>query len=307
MAELFGKDLAFPLVSKLATLKHHATHTIRWHAHDGLEIHFVFSGALTYEFAHDARTCTIPGGSFLIIPARKRHRAANDKGAPANRLGIQFGAPTEAATRQTVFRTTELKRLFAAFRQHALVPVRFRKRTGARAREICRLAETWENADGRPERAAHLRALVCALLVETFGDLQGKGPLPPPPESVADTIRAHICAHCGEPLSIDDLVRLSGYGRTRLFALFAAETGTTPIDYLNRCRIDKAKALLARPEGQTLTDLASACGFASSAYFTRVFRKYIGLSPQEFRSFPMISVRSSSQRRVLRPSGCRRG
>ncbi len=283
MAELFGKDLAFPLVSKLATLKHRATHTIRWHAHDELEIHFVFSGALAYEFAHGTRTCTIPGGHFFVIPAHKRHRAANDKGAPANRLGIQFGPPSEAATRQTVFRPTELKRLFAAFRQHALVPVRFRARTESLAREICRLAETWDSASARPKGTALLRALVCTLLVEAFNDLQPVDESPTSPETVVDAVRAHICAHCGEPLSVDDLVRLSGYGRTRLFALFAAKVGTTPIDYLNRCRVARAQKLLA-DNGAPLNAVAEACGFASSDYFTRVFRKYVGLSPQAFRA-----------------------
>lgn len=283
MAELFGKDLAFPLVSKLATLRHRATYAIRWHSHDELEIHFVFSGALTYEFARGPGPRTIPGGHFFVVPAHKRHRAANDKGAPASRLGLQFCPPTEAAARQTVFEAAELRRLFAAFGRRALVPVRFRAKTGALAREVSRLAEAWEDVRARPESAAHLRALVCTLLVEAFGDLRaGDGPASLAPERVVEAVRAHIDAHCAEPLSVDDLVRLSGYGRTRLFALFAAQAGTTPIDYLNRRRVARAQELLedaARPLGE----VAEACGFASADYFARVFRKYVGLSPQEFR------------------------
>lgn len=282
MAELYGKDLAFPLVSKLATLRHRATYAIRWHSHDELEIHFVFSGALAYEFARGSGPRTIPGGHFFVVPAHKRHRAANDKGAPASRLGLQFSPPTEAAARQTVFEAAELKRLFAAFSRRALVPVRFRVKTGALAREVSRLAEAWDDAKARPEGAAHLRALVCTLLVEAFGDLHYDAPAPVTPERVVEAVRAHIDAHCGEPLSVDDLVRLSGYGRTRLFALFAAQAGTTPIDYLNRRRVARAQELLA-DAARPLAEVAEACGFATADYFARVFRKYVGLSPQEFR------------------------
>jgi AraC-like DNA-binding protein len=46
--------------------------------------------------------------------------------------------------------------------------------------------------------------------------------------------------------------------------------------------VEKSKILLAHG-GQSITDIALNCGFASSAYFANVFRQHVYCSPREFR------------------------
>jgi transcriptional regulator GlxA family with amidase domain len=67
-----------------------------------------------------------------------------------------------------------------------------------------------------------------------------------------------------------------------LFQLFKQNTGLTPNDYLQRLRIAKARELLTTTS-QSVTEIAFAAGFASSQYFSRVFRKYTGQMPSEYR------------------------
>ena len=98
---------------------------------------------------------------------------------------------------------------------------------------------------------------------------------------VIKQVMGWIRAHCAEPIRISDLVRISGYSRTRLFALFAAEAGLSPNDFLLRCRIARAKELL-RAGAAPLTQVALDCGFSSSTYFSTTFRKYTGKPPREF-------------------------
>ena len=61
--------------------------------------------------------------------------------------------------------------------------------------------------------------------------------------------------------------------------LFKADTGTTPVEYLNRIRINYAKELL---ENSTLSvkNIAQMCGFDDQYYFSRVFKKQTGESPK---------------------------
>lgn len=281
MAEILGTDISFPLVGKLATLKHHATHTIKWHSHDELEIHYVFTGALTYEFEHGRSAYTIPGGSLFIIPAHTRHRAANDEGAPSVRLGIQFHSPSKATVLGSVFDLQDLKSLFTSIKRHALKPFRFRARTGSTARDIYKTVENGMDSTHSPEERAHLRARLCALLLETFDDLTATQPMISS-DNVAPTIMAYIREHCSEQISTEDLIRISGYGRTRLFELFTDIAGTTPTDYLNRCRVEKARELLLS-SNKSIKDIAKECGFTSSSYFKIVFKKYFGSSPLNVR------------------------
>jgi AraC-like DNA-binding protein len=74
-----------------------------------------------------------------------------------------------------------------------------------------------------------------------------------------------------------------GLGRSR-FAHYCKElTNMSPIDYLISCRVEVAARRLQRQRKLSITDVAERCGFESSQYFARVFHRYKGCSPREFR------------------------
>ena len=98
-------------------------------------------------------------------------------------------------------------------------------------------------------------------------------------QQVCEWIRDHLDSH----FSIDSLVKLSGYGRSRFFTLFFAETGMSPNDYVVRLRIERAQKLL-RESDRSILNVALACGFKSSSTFSTTFAKFTGVSPRTFRS-----------------------
>jgi AraC-type DNA-binding domain-containing proteins len=63
---------------------------------------------------------------------------------------------------------------------------------------------------------------------------------------------------------------------------FRQELGTTPVEYLNRYRVLQARRLLVESD-KSITNIALEVGFSSSSYFSRVFRKEVGLSPEAYR------------------------
>lgn len=73
-----------------------------------------------------------------------------------------------------------------------------------------------------------------------------------------------------------------GVNQNYLSQIFRQEMNISPLDYLTRLRIQKAQELLLRNRA-TITQIASEVGFNDSAYFSRVFHKMTGLSPQQFR------------------------
>ncbi len=64
--------------------------------------------------------------------------------------------------------------------------------------------------------------------------------------------------------------------------VFHRELGISPWEFLNRYRVHRAKELLASTD-QSVKAIASAVGIKDQAYFSRVFRKVTGRSPQSFR------------------------
>ena len=92
----------------------------------------------------------------------------------------------------------------------------------------------------------------------------------------------YIHSHSSEKLSLSELAKTLGITAPYLSMLFKQITGLTFRDYLNKVRVEEAKRLLISTDYQIM-EIAVACGFNDQSYFTKVFKKYTGLSPRNFR------------------------
>ncbi|MBQ7901987.1 MAG: helix-turn-helix transcriptional regulator [Clostridia bacterium] len=63
---------------------------------------------------------------------------------------------------------------------------------------------------------------------------------------------------------------------------FKAETGQSPISYINRYRIDKAAVLLQSTD-RSITEIAMNVGFDDTNYFTRTFKKHMNMTPTKYK------------------------
>jgi AraC-like DNA-binding protein len=63
-----------------------------------------------------------------------------------------------------------------------------------------------------------------------------------------------------------------------------AETGATPVTYIAERRLQKAAQLLATDRHRNITEIAYACGFSDSAYFSRRFHASFGMAPSQYRA-----------------------
>jgi AraC-like DNA-binding protein len=88
--------------------------------------------------------------------------------------------------------------------------------------------------------------------------------------------------HYAEPLTIDDLTRVAYMSQSMLFRVFRQVMGRSPVDYLIRLRIDKAAQILCR-EPLRIAEVSEAVGFSDSNYFSRQFRRVMGVGPREYR------------------------
>jgi AraC-like DNA-binding protein len=82
--------------------------------------------------------------------------------------------------------------------------------------------------------------------------------------------------------SLEELVEQSGYSRFHFIRLFKEATGTTPWNYILQLKIDKARSLLLETE-LPIKDIAREVGFSTPHYFTRLFRREVGITPSAFR------------------------
>ena len=74
-----------------------------------------------------------------------------------------------------------------------------------------------------------------------------------------------------------------GYSDVYFCKMFKQNIGKSFIVYLNELRIEKAKKLLSRPE-INIKDISAEAGFRDANYFTRVFKRMVGMTPSEYRN-----------------------
>jgi AraC family L-rhamnose operon regulatory protein RhaS len=94
---------------------------------------------------------------------------------------------------------------------------------------------------------------------------------------------AALPEHVEHPWTLDEMAESCGLGRSRFADYCRQITNLTPAEYLTQCRVDAARRMLSRPDGVSITEIAMACGFQSSQYFSTVFRQKTGMTPREIR------------------------
>ena len=83
-----------------------------------------------------------------------------------------------------------------------------------------------------------------------------------------------------DKISISDLSKKLAYSESMLNRKFKKEVHITFNEYLNRYRINKAIELLKNSD-YNITEISYMCGYSSAKYFSRVFKKYLGVSPSD--------------------------
>ena len=83
-----------------------------------------------------------------------------------------------------------------------------------------------------------------------------------------------------DKISISDLSKKLAYSESMLNRKFKKEVHITFNEYLNRYRINKAIELLKNSD-YNITEISYMCGYSSAKYFSRVFKKYLGISPSD--------------------------
>ena len=98
---------------------------------------------------------------------------------------------------------------------------------------------------------------------------------------VADRVRRYIDHNCQNSLKMEELAALFGYNSSYLGKLFRDRMGCSFNEYLDKARIERAKELLTGPA--KVYEIAEQLGYKDVDYFHKKFKKYVGVSPNEYR------------------------
>ena len=278
-ARLSGVKVGLPLAKSVSAIFSHTASRVTWHSHKQFELLFVLDGSTVYEF-QGCDPIELAGGHFMVVPPGMMHRGEQDLRMPTTLIGIVLAFDARGATRNTPFTVRELGWLRRHFKTNSLTvhPL------GSDLRRI--IVQLDKRLSGKKQdndelSMAEMRLHVCSAISGAARQLSAVDSRDS--QFIVNAAIDYMRDCLDESLSVGKLVTRTGYGRSRFFELFRANTGMTPNDYLRRLRLEAARELLSNTS-RSVTEIAFKVGFNSSQYFSTVFLQYTGLTPTGFRS-----------------------
>lgn len=101
-------------------------------------------------------------------------------------------------------------------------------------------------------------------------------------ENVVDKAKSYILNNFSKELSLDETAKVVGISPYYLSKLFKESEGINYIEYVTKMRIDYAKHQLFNQD-KTIKEICRESGYSDPNYFSRIFKKWTGTTPTEFR------------------------
>ena len=165
--------------------------------------------------------------------------------------------------------------------QFPLEPFRMKLKNPAQIERIYREADRhWRRHD--TGWVDHTRAALYQLIGILRSELE-RPYMTKQQEMVLDTAISYIDEHFSAcSITVAELAKLCGVSESWFRRLFAARYGVAPSRYITNRRIERAKELIASGI-TTIESAAGLSGFEDPAYFSRIFKAEVGMTPREYR------------------------
>lgn len=99
---------------------------------------------------------------------------------------------------------------------------------------------------------------------------------------IVATARQYIDENYSKDVSLDDISRQMNLSPYYFSKLFKEKTGENFVEFLTRVRIDRAKEMLGSPD-RSMKEICQEVGYSDPNYFSRIFKKVVGVPPTEYR------------------------
>jgi len=267
--------------------KHDQDWGLEWHRNEGLELTFLETGSV--EFALENSSYTLAPGNLAITRPWQPHKI----GLPnvgAGRLhwiildvGIRHPHQEWKWPRWLVISAGDMRELTQFMSQNEQ-PV-WKTTPGIQNcfKQISRTVVSYQKKTGTSRLAVYINELFL-LVLELFRSQ--KMTLSKSLTSARRSTKLFLSAlpaNVADQWTLDSMAKTCGLGTTRFTHYCRQLTNCTPVEYLNRVRLEKAAGLLRNNREMNITEIAFACGFSTSQYFATVFRRQFKRTPAAYR------------------------
>lgn len=229
-------------------------------------LHYISSGSGTYETGGAVYALTA-GDAFLALPETEICYQA-DENDPWTYEWVGFsGTDAGAIIARTSFSETKL--------------VQRKISCGEALRaQLGRINDAFGNAYTNALRMTGELYVLLAILAE---DAEKEDPMETSRTERVRKAVEYIASRYSYGISVEEIASYVGVSRSTLFREFREELAISPKEYLDRYRLRRAAWLLENTDLK-VSSVATSVGYEGGLYFSRVFRKFTGKTPSEYRA-----------------------
>ncbi len=273
---------AFPYLACYVEMNRYPGGVIPWHWHSDVEFLYVLQG--TVRLSTNNRCHMISAGEGAFINSNMLHYQEPVPGFPVITLNQILDARLIAGAHKSVY---EQKYVMSMLECRELEAVHLSPST-AKGREILeRTRRSYEAADREEpgyeftvrselSQAWFLLYQEAEAVLKALKVTGGQG------EERIKKMLLYIHSHYEEKISLEMIAASANISGRECLRCFSQNLNTTPFTYLLEYRIRQAASEL-KNSSRSVTDVAYACGFSGTSYFSKTFRKIMGCTPSEYR------------------------
>ncbi len=235
------------------------------HYHELFEIYYLKEGHCRYFI--DNRVFEVEKGDVVLIPESVIHKTNYD-GEEHTRLLLNVARsyiPSEALLR--------LPKLSYLYRNAEALP------------EIdllfARMEEEVKRSDELSREA--IRALVALLFCTMLRHENGFAAAKESGSELIESCVKYVRENYMHAISLSEAARIHSVSPEHLSRSFKRETGIGFNEFIGLVRLRRAELMLRNESGRSIAEIAYACGFNDSNYFSDKFKKLYGVTPSELR------------------------
>lgn len=162
--------------------------------------------------------------------------------------------------------------------------IRVKKLSSFQYQSVLQLFDALESGCGGLAKEQMLIAGLTRLLAEDNGVcLKWRLPSFDQENRAVDLAKIYLDRHFLEPVSLERLAVKAGLSKYYLVRHFKAKYQVTPHAYQMMRRVNYAKKCLKAAGADSIIAIAHATGFFDQSHFVKIFRQYIGTTPQHYR------------------------
>ncbi|UQZ35643.1 hypothetical protein C2I18_20235 [Paenibacillus sp. PK3_47] len=225
---------------------------------------------VTLQSPHSQRSDYISGGEFMLVPAGCSCMLQSETDQPAKFLLVRFAVQGSDEAMDMLrgldreYLSHEVIRSFRMPQVRQWIEDFMRESAADDYAHYCRLQ-------------SHLYMMVSGFIQSTSKPKAAEADL----HNYVEHAREYIQKRYHETVDIEELARASGVSSSRFYRAFRLHTGISPLQYATSVRLHAAMGLLAGGSS-SVAETAHAVGYPDEHYFSRLFKKQLGLSPSDY-------------------------